>query len=103
MDTDKSTLLQDPARLHLWVTGRVQGVGFRAFVQQAGASLGLAGWVRNVGYDHVEAVAEGPRPALEQFAEAVQAGPRGARVDECCVEWGKVSGEFSRFEVRASR
>jgi len=46
-------------RAHVWVTGRVQNVGFRAFVQESGALLRLTGWVRNVSYDRVEAVAEG--------------------------------------------
>jgi acylphosphatase len=103
MSTDSSISSQEPARIRLWVTGRVQGIGFRAFVQHTGALLGLTGWVRNVGYDHVEAVAEGPRPELEKFVEAVKAGPHGSRVDECCVDWETAGGEFDRFEVRSSR
>ncbi len=93
----------ETARVHVIVEGRVQGVGFRAYVQQAGAMLGLGGWVRNVGYDKVEAVAEGPRARLEEFVEAVRSGPRGSRVDETQVEWEMVLGELGRFEVRASR
>lgn len=93
----------EPARVHVVVEGRVQGVGFRAFVQQAGAALGLGGWVRNVGYDKVESVAEGPRIRLEEFIEAVRTGPRGSRVDEIQIEWEMVLNEFSRFEVRSSR
>lgn len=64
----------DMARLHIWVTGRVQGVGFRAFVLQAGSLFGLTGWVRNVGYDQVETVAEGSREVLERFMQAVKPG-----------------------------
>ena len=48
-------------RVHIWVKGRVQGVGFRAFVQQNALPIGVTGWVRNVGYNTVEAVAEGTR------------------------------------------
>jgi acylphosphatase len=103
MNKRENASSEELARIHLWVTGRVQGVGFRSFVQQTGAQLGLTGWVRNVGYDLVEAVAEGPRPGLEQFAETVKAGPLGSRVDECRVEWERAGGEFGRFEVRASR
>ena len=88
------------ARIHIIVFGRVQGVGFRAFVLQAGTLFGLAGWVRNVGYDQVEAVAEGPRQALEQFAEAVKAGPRASRVDEATVDWEAPLGKFDQFFVR---
>lgn len=89
-------------RVHLWVYGRVQGVGFRAFVQQQGHLLGLNGWVRNVGYDGVEVVAEGRRDVLERFVELVQRGPRAARVDRARVEWEPASGEFHAFEVRSS-
>lgn len=90
-------------RLHLWVTGRVQGVGFRAFVARAASNLGLTGWVRNVGYDQVETVAEGQRADLEEFALIVGAGPRASRVDESRVEWLAASSEFSNFSVRSSR
>jgi acylphosphatase len=90
-------------RLHLWVAGRVQAVGFRAFVAQAANNLGLTGWVRNVGYDQVEAIAEGQRADLDEFAAIVRAGPRASRVDEARVEWLSASSEFSDFTVRSSR
>ena len=93
----------DTARVHVHVEGRVQGVGFRAFVQQSGALLGLTGWARNIGYDKVEAVAEGPRAVLDEFVEAIRTGPRGSRVDEIKIEWEMVLNEFDRFEVRSSR
>jgi len=90
------------ARLHIWVSGRVQGVGFRAFVEQTGMMLGLTGWVRNLGYEQVEAVAEGSRAALEEFAQAIQSGPRGSRVEDARVEWEPPTGEFRWFEVKHS-
>jgi len=90
------------ARVHLWVNGRVQGVGFRAFVQQRGMLLGLTGWVRNLGYDQVEAVAEGKRETLEEFAQAVQSGPRGSHVDDVRLEWETPTGEFRWFDVKHS-
>jgi acylphosphatase len=89
--------------LHLWVTGRVQGVGFRAHVQFVAQTLGLIGWVRNVGYDQVETVAEGQRADLEEFARLVCAGPRAARVDESRIEWFSANNDFSDFNVRSSR
>ena len=90
----------DLARVHIWVTGRVQGVGFRAFVLQSGPLFGLTGWVHNVGYNEVETVAEGPRAVLERFTEVVKTGPRASRVDEARVEWETPTGEFDGFEVR---
>ena len=95
--------LHNQARIHIHVSGRVQNVGFRAFVQEIGMRLGLTGWVRNVGYEEVETVAEGHRSALEHFLEEVRRGPRGARVDACRLDWETATGEFPRFEMRASR
>jgi acylphosphatase len=93
----------DIARVHVWVTGRVQGVGFRAFVAYSAGRLGVRGWVRNVGYDTLEAVAEGTQAQIEHFIQAVKTGPRGAHVDESRVETDTPDGEFTNFEVRASR
>jgi acylphosphatase len=87
-------------RIHIWVTGRVQGVGFRSFVQQSGVHFDLTGWVRNVGYDMVETVAEGSCDRLEKFAQAVKTGPRAGRVDETRVEWESANGEFQNFGVK---
>jgi acylphosphatase len=88
------------SRVHIWVTGRVQGVGFRAFVLQAGSFFGLVGWVHNLGYDQVETVAEGSREILERFTEVVKTGPRASHVDGARVEWETPTGEFTRFHVK---
>lgn len=90
-------------RVHVWVKGRVQAVGFRAFVQQNAIRIGLTGWVRNVGYDTVEAVAEGTGEQIEEFLTAVKRGPLGSRVDESREEWEQVTGEFEAFRVKASK
>lgn len=92
----------ESARLHVWVSGRVQAVGFRAFVEQIAFRLGLSGWVRNVGADGVETVAEGHRSALEHFLEEVRRGPRASHVDEARVEWETATGEFRYFDVKPS-
>ncbi|MBG0808747.1 acylphosphatase [Methylosinus sp. H3A] len=64
------------------VRGRVQGVGFRAFVARAAATLALAGWARNCDDGAVEIVAAGPRDALDALVEAARRGPAFARVDD---------------------
>ena len=90
-------------RAHVWVKGRVQAVGFRAHVEYHARQInGLAGWVRNVGYDTVEAIAEGEREKVERFIEIMKQGPRGSRVDESKVEWENPTGEFQEFGVRRS-
>ena len=88
---------------HVWVKGRVQGVGFRAHVEYRARQIGgLTGWVRNVGYDTVEAIAEGDRDKVERLIEEMRQGPRAARVDESKVEWQEPTGEFDRFGVKRS-
>jgi acylphosphatase len=94
------TSQNDLARVHIWVTGRVQGVGFRAFVLQTGTMYGLVGWVRNLGYDQVETLAEGPHSILERFAEQVKTGPHASRVDAARVEWETPLGENRRFYIK---
>jgi acylphosphatase len=92
----------DIARLYIRVRGRVQNVGFRAHVENGARQLEVTGWVRNVGYDTVETVAEGERQKLERLAEAIKAGPPGSRVDETTAEWQDATGEFRTFTVRRS-
>ena len=89
-------------RVHVVVKGRVQGVGFRAHVQYSARQIGVTGWVRNVGYDTVEAVGEGERAKLERFVEAVKAGPVGAQVEDAEVEWQNATEEWSDFQMRRS-
>jgi acylphosphatase len=89
-------------RAHVWVKGRVQGVGFRAYVEAIARQTEVTGWVRNVGYDTVEAVAEGERAKVEQFIELMKQGPRAARVDESRIEWEDVTEEFREFGVKRS-
>ena len=88
--------------VHVWVKGRVQNVGFRAHVEYSAKRIGVTGWVRNVGYDTVEAVAEGEREKVERFLDMMKAGPQGSRVDDSKVDWENPSGEFRSFDVRRS-
>ena len=93
----------DVVRAHVWVKGRVQNVGFRAHVEYCARQVGdITGWVRNVGDDGVEAVAEGPRDKIDRFIELMKQGPRAARVDESNVEWENPTGEFEEFGMRRS-
>jgi acylphosphatase len=93
----------EKVRAHIRVRGRVQGVGFRAHVEYAARKIGgLTGWVRNVGYDTVEAVVEGKRSAVEQLIQAMREGPRSSRVEDANVEWENPTGEFLQFGVKRS-
>ena len=89
-------------RAHVWVKGRVQGVGFRAHVEYYARQIGVTGWVRNVGWNTVEAIAEGERNQVERFIEMMKQGPNASRVDESIIEWEDVTGEFQEFGVKRS-
>lgn len=92
----------DILRAHVWVKGRVQGVGFRAHVEYSARQIGITGWVRNVGYDTVEAVVEGEGEDVNLFIAMMKQGPRSSRVDESTVEWETPTGEFQEFGVKRS-
>lgn len=90
----------DEIRLHLLVTGRVQGVWYRATTRAEARDLGLRGWVRNLPDGRVEVLAEGPRGALEALLAWCHRGPPLARVDQIQVTWEPAEGGFVGFETR---
>ena len=71
--------------VRLVITGRVQGVGYRAWTMHTAARLGLRGWVRNRVDGSVEALATGDEAATAAIIEACRQGPRAARVSEVTV------------------
>lgn len=86
-------------RAHLWVSGRVQGVGFRLFVQRVARQLGLAGFVRNLPGDRLEIAVEGPPAQVGALVDAVRAGPSGAVVSAVDLVWEPTSGQGG-FAIR---
>ena len=103
MDQETLPKNDQKVRAHMWVKGRVQNVGFRAYVEYSARQIGgLTGWVRNVGYDTVEAIAEGEKKNVEKLIQAMKDGPRNSRVDESKVEWEEPTAEFDRFGVKRS-
>ena len=80
------------------VSGRVQGVGFRWFTQEAASREGVTGWVRNLSDGRVEALLEGEAEAVVRVERALRAGPRGARVDDVSVD-DEEPGGYRRFTI----
>jgi acylphosphatase len=88
------------ARAHLYVSGRVQGVGFRFSAVDAARRLGLHGWVRNLPDGRVESEAEGEQTQVEAFVAWCRRGPPAAEVDDVEVEWSAHRGDLSSFGAR---
>ena len=89
-------------RVHIWVKGRVQGVGFRSHVEYNALQIDVFGWVRNIGDDMVETVAEGTRWQIDAFIDMVKQGPRFSRVDEVKIETEDTTGILEGFTVKMS-
>lgn len=87
-------------RAHVFVTGRVQGVGFRVHTQMQAQSLGLTGWVRNVWDGRVEAVFEGPAAAVQRAVDWCRRGAPAAHVTNVEVREEPATGEFRSFGIR---
>lgn len=86
-------------RVHLIISGDVQGVGFRAWVLRFAQDKLLTGWITNRSDRTVEILAEGPKDKLENFVAACQHGPDVAWVERVDVEWEEATGEFVNFSV----
>ena len=82
------------------ITGRVQGVGFRYFTQDAARREGLHGFVRNHDDGTVEAVAEGESEALERFERAIRRGPSRSRVEQVMIDDVEPLLSSMGFEIR---
>jgi acylphosphatase len=95
-------MTEENARLHLFVEGRVQGVGFRYYVIEKAKLLQLTGWVRNTYKNEVEVMAEGPRAQLEVFLEQVRQGPAMSVVTHVKIDWLDAQGKFSAFSIAAT-
>jgi len=86
-------------RLHIIVSGRVQGVWFRASTRDKALNLGLAGQVWNRADGRVEIIAEGREDDLRLLLRWCEDGSAGARVDALENDWAQYSGDFDGFEI----
>lgn len=88
-------------RAEIVVSGLVQGVGFRYFVQRRVNEIGgITGYVKNLYNGDVMTVAEGRKDVLEHLFEAQKTGPRSAMVQRAVIDWREATNEFITFEVR---
>lgn len=88
------------ARAHVFISGKVQGVFFRAYTRDKALELGLKGWVRNLRDGRVEAVFEGEKDRVEEMLRWCHKGSPYARVTNVEVHWKDPAGDLHSFEVR---
>jgi len=86
-------------KAHVIVSGRVQGVFFRAETARAAVANHVTGWVRNLSNGRVEAVFEGEESDVEIIVDFCKHGPSGAHVEAAEVIWKNWKGEFSDFRI----
>lgn len=92
--------MEEKARAHLIVSGRVQGVCFRAETQRAARTFGVSGWVRNKRDGTVEAIVEGPKKDVISLINWCNTGPSFSRVEQVAVTWQDYRDEFGEFGIR---
>lgn len=87
-------------QMHVLISGKVQGVGFRNFTQRNARQLGINGYAKNLANGKVEVVAEGEKLKLNSLIEKLWEGPRVSRVDDIKIEERKFTGEYETFGVK---
>jgi len=90
----------NPVRVHIFVSGRVQGVFFRTETQKKAERFRITGFVRNLSDGRVEAILEGEREKVEKVIEWARRGPFFAKVNEVEIKEENYKGEFKNFEIR---
>jgi len=86
-------------RLHVVITGRVQGVGFRYYVLRCARDRGLVGWVRNRSDGSVELVAEGDEASLRGLLADLKQGPSLSWVQQVSIEWQSPQPGLQGFDI----
>ena len=87
------------AQVHILISGLVQMVGFRFFVERKARQYGICGYARNLPDGRVEVEAEGERGLLEELVKDCRIGPPAARVTDVKLEWRPFQAEFKRFSI----
>ena len=87
-------------KIHVMISGKVQGVLFRISTQDKANELNLTGWVKNIFNNAVEIIAEGEREELSKFSGWLHLGPPNAAIDKISIEWNdQPERQFSSFEI----
>lgn len=84
---------------HVFITGNVQGIGYRAFVKSLARKFGVFGWVRNLSDGRVEGVFQGEEGSIDSLVERCWKGPFLAAVKDVKVSWEEAEDEYMDFRV----
>lgn len=95
--------MENKARAHVIISGRVQGVFFRMETKRAADQLGVFGWVRNQLDGTVEALFEADREQVDAILDWCRQGPPNANVTDVTVTWDAYTGEFKGFDINFTR
>lgn len=88
-------------RVHIYYSGRVQGVGFRFTIERIALDMGgITGWVRNLPDGRVEIVAEGEEARIKEFLDRIREGIMKRYIKREDILWEVYKGEFDDFEIR---
>ena len=87
-------------QVHVFISGFVQGVGFRQFVKYSARKIGITGWVQNLPDGRVEGIFQGSKVSVEQMILRCRKGPLLSEVEEVLVEWAEIEEKFETFETR---
>jgi len=91
--------MSERKQIQAWVSGRVQGVGYRYFAERNAVALKLNGEVKNLWDGRVEVIAEGEESALNKFIAVLEKGPSFGHVTSVDVEWSPASGRYKGFSI----
>ena len=85
---------------HVYISGFVQGVGFRVYTRSKARKLGINGWVRNLTDGRVEAVLQGDKEIIHRVLKFLRRGPFFAKVSDIVVDWEEQEETFTEFKKR---
>ncbi|OCL26083.1 acylphosphatase [Orenia metallireducens] len=92
--------MEAKVRKHIYISGHVQGVGFRWYTNQQASSLGVKGWVKNLADGRVEAVIVGDKPKIDKMLDLLKQGSPLSQVDDIEVIDEEYRGEFKNFKMK---
>ena len=84
---------------HIFISGFVQGIGYRQFVKKHAEELGLTGWVKNLSDGRVEVMFQGEKTKIEDVVKLCKKGPFMAEVEDVIVSWDDIEDQLTTFET----